>query len=247
MSKTAIIILVVGILILGGIGATIFVLNQPQDTRSRASNPTPAPVIPTTTTAPSISPSPSTLVTPTGGIGGGSAQQSTCATPTSAQNVLVEYPGCEGDNCLFTQASCTWDPNNDATTYNLTVTEVETGSVVRNESIPNSTTKVLFPVTQGRTYKCDISVANSCGNVSAVSSDQLLCEADAIIPTATPTVATTPAPTASATATIAPTTAPTVVPTITPTPPIVGGLTPTLSVFGVVLILIIGGIVFLAL
>lgn len=241
MSKTAIIILAVGILVLGGIGATIFVLNQPQDTRSRAQSfPTPPatlPVTPTTAVSPTLP-----QASPTG-IGGGGIGDTACAIPSQAQNVLVEYPGCEGDSCLFTQASCMWDPNVDAATYSLTVTEVETGNIVRNESVPNSTTKVLFPITQGRTYKCDVSVANACGSVSASTSDQLLCEADAIIPTTTVTPTT---PVATSTPTIAPT-APTSTPSATPTPPIVGGITPTIGVIGALLLAIIGGIVFLAL
>lgn len=246
MSRTAIIILVVGILILGGIGATIFVLNQPQDTRSRATFPTPTLGFPSPTavTTPALTPIPTETA---GGIGGGAGtSEASCTAPTQAQNVLVEFPGCEGDNCLFTQASCSWDPNADATNYNITVTEVETGSVVRNETIPNSTTKVLFPITQGRTYKCDVSVVNSCGSVSAVSTDQLLCEADALIPTATPVV--TPAPIASASPTLAPTTPPTTAATPTPTPTLQpGGIIPTAGIIGGILLLIVGGIVFLAL
>lgn len=246
MSRTAIIILVVGLLILGGIGATIFVLNQPQDTRSRAQSfPTPPPTLPIAPTV-AISPSETAISPSPTGIGGGATNEDTsCVAPSQAQNVLVEYPGCEGDSCLFTQASCMWDPNADAATYNLTVTEVETGNVVRNESIPNSTTKVLFPITQGRTYKCDVSVANACGSVSAAASDQLLCEADAIIPTATPIPPTT-TPIASSSPTLAPTT-PVSTPTTIPPPPVVGGVIPTVGIIGALLVAIIGGIVFLAL
>jgi hypothetical protein len=157
------------------------------------------------------------------------AQAQSCTAPATATGVTVEFPGCNGSSCDLTQASCAWNSQSDASSFNVTVTEVETNTIIKNnESNPSTTTKVLFAITQGRTYKCDVVAVSSCGGLAAAASDQLLCEADAIIDTPTPTtppvVPTTPPPT----------------PTPTIAPP--GGLLQSVSIVGGVAILIIGGI-----
>lgn len=163
-----------------------------------------------------------------------------CSAPAVASGVIVEYPGCNGSSCDLAQASCSWTSQADASSYNVTVTELETSTVIKNnESHPNTTTKILFNITQGRTYKCDVVSVASCGALAAAASDQLLCEADALIDTPTPTQASS-----------VPTTAPGV-PTAIPAPlqPIdaPGGLVPTVGLIGAILLVIVGGIVFLAL
>lgn len=151
----------------------------------------------------------------------------TCTAPATPSGVTVEYPGCNGDSCDLTQASCSWSSQSDAASFNVTVTEVETGNIIKNnESQSSSTTKVTFPITQGRTYKCDVVAVASCGTQSAAGTDQLLCEADAIIDTPTPT----PVP-------AGPTSTPTPTPTLVP-----GGVFQSISIIGGVLILIVGGI-----
>lgn len=150
-----------------------------------------------------------------------------CSPPAVATGVTVEYPGCNGSSCDLVQASCAWNSQADAASFNVTVTEVETGTIIKNnESQPAATTKVLFPITQGRTYKCDVVSVSACGGLAASSSDQLLCEADAIIDTPTP----------------APPTATPVPPTHTPTIAPPGGIVQTASIVGGILILIVGGI-----
>src|SRR5690606_31105154 len=84
-----------------------------------------------------------------------------------------------------------------------------TGTIVKNnESQLSTTTKILFPITQGRTYKCDVVSVSACGGLAAAASDQLLCEADALIDTPTPTQVVS-APTATP---IPPTATPTIAP-----------------------------------
>lgn len=161
-----------------------------------------------------------------------------CAPPAAATGVQVEFPGCNGTQCDLTQASCKWNAQSDAASYNVTVTEVETNTVIKNnESETASTTKILFAVTQGKTYKCDVVAASSCGGLAAAASDQLLCQADAIISTPTATLAPTATPT--------PTNPP--LPTATPTIAKPGGIAQTVALVGGVLIAIVGGIILLAL
>ena len=160
------------------------------------------------------------------------AHAQACSAPAAATGVTVEFPGCTGTSCDLTQASCAWASQGDAASYNVTVTEVESSTILKNnESESSSTTKVLFPITQGKTYKCDVVAVSACGGLAAATSDQLLCQADAII---TPVV------------TVPPTATP-IPPTATPTIASPGGIVQTIALFGGILIAIIGGIVLLAL
>lgn len=112
----------------------------------------------------------------------------TCATPAQVPNVQVSYPSCVGDQCNFTQAGCSWGAVTGASNYQVKATEVDTGTVVYNQTVAASVANVVFPITQKRTYKCDVSAVNSCGNVGIAGTHSLLCEADAA-------VTTTPIPT----------------------------------------------------
>lgn len=237
MGKKAIIILAVGVTVLLGLGVSVYLVTQQQDQRSRAAIPTPAKF---PTSLPTSTPTPAQTFATSG--------NDACPAPQQVSGVLVEYPGCEGDTCLFAQASCKWNVVADATSYNLVVTEVDTGNVVRNESIPSSTTKVVFPITQGNTYRCEVSATNACGSIGLSSTHELLCQADALIPTepppppptSTPKPTFTPAPTATATPTA-------IIPTATPTIEDPGAFTNTVVISGIVLILIVGGIFLLVL
>lgn len=156
-----------------------------------------------------------------------------CSAPALASGVTVEFPGCNGTSCDLAQASCAWAAQADASSFNVTVTEVETGTIIKNnESQLGSTTKVLFAITQGRTYKCDVVAVSSCGGLAAAVSDQLLCEADALIDTPTPS------PTTIASAPTATPVPPTATPTIAPP----GNLLQTVTIVGGIMIAIIGGI-----
>ncbi len=133
--------------------------------------------------APSALPKPSALVPQV------QAQAQACPVPDQVSSVLVEFPSCNGAQCSFVNASCSWGAVANASSYNLTVTEVESGKVVKSESEPTATTKVTFPVTQGKTYKCDVAAVNSCGNTGATGTFSLLCQVQGggtIAPTPTP-------------------------------------------------------------
>lgn len=162
------------------------------------------------------------------------ANAQACAAPAAASGVTVEFPGCTGTSCDLTQASCKWNTQADAASFNVTVTEVETATILKNnESQSASTSKILFAITQGKTYKCDVVAVSACGGLATATSDQLLCQADALI---------TPVATVAPTATPIPTKA---IPTPTIASP--GGIAQTVVLFGGILLAIIGGIVLLAL
>lgn len=242
MKRKQILIAALGAVLLLGIVVTLVLLKQSQDTRSKAAEPTP-PI--------------GTLPTPTKTV---SKIAQACATPAVVNSVSVNFPNCEGTtNCNFTQASCTWDLATDGSSYKVKITEVETLSVVKEETLAPTIGKTVFSINQGKTYKCDVSAVNSCGTASIAASDELLCQVDAkISPTVPPTSTPTPTPPS---ATVPPTIPPTVAPptpttTVTPIPtklaPTVtlakpGGTVPTLGIIGGVAIAIIAGIVLLIL
>ncbi len=231
--------------ILVGIVSTILLLRSTTETNSNASTP-PANTsftVPTPTTAPFIA----TNVSPTPAT---SVQSGTCSAPSAVQNVKVAFPGCNGDQCSFTQASCSWDAVTGAASYNLKVTDTNTGTVVMNQSISANTTSVLFNVTQGDTYKCDVAAVADCGTVGIASSDQLLCSVNGLLPSVSPTTTpapVTPAPTVAAgtpSATLAPVT-PTTAPVISSAP--VSGPRDMLlaATAGGTLLMVLGGLLFL--
>ena len=190
-----------------------------------------------------------------------------CPAPEATLSVLVDFPACSDDgiNCDLSQASCEWDAVSGASSYLVTINQVEDGTFVKNnESVPTTTLKLTFPITQNKTYKCSVIVVSACASQSIAVTDELLCEADAILdPTATP-APTTSAPTSAPipTATLIPptptlqiTNTPTPQPiflptaTYTPTPTIVqpGGIMQTIGIVGGIMIVVVGGILLLAL
>lgn len=236
MNKKYLILGAVGFFLIAGIAITLLLLKNSQDVRSRAQAlPTPA-------------------ITATPGVGSASPtaplaqiNDAACPAPAATNNVLVDFPNCEGINCSFTDASCTWDASADATTYNVTITEVEAGTQVKQESLATGVLKTVFPVTQGKTYKCEVSAKNACGATGAATSHQLLCVVDAMV---SPTEAPTPtiAPTATPTPTVAPTNTPIPTKSIpTGTPPQAGSYAQTIGILGGVMLAIIGGILLLTL
>lgn len=216
-SKTAVIWGAVVLSLMGVVGLTVYLLQSQQDVRSRAQT------------------TPDTV----------SIQQS-CPTPAQVQNVQVEFPNCVGDICNFTQASCTWSSVSGATKYQLKISQVESGEVVRNEQIEAAVTKVEFPIVQNKTYKCEVSAINSCGSTGVTGYHSLLCAVDALVVTPTlppPKPTSTPIPT--------PTPIPTLIPTSTSTPqptiPPVGGFKTSIAIGLGTVVMILTGIALLAL
>jgi hypothetical protein len=249
--KTIIILGIVAFVAVGLVAAsTLFLTQTNQDNRSSADEPTP-PIIPPsvspvadtsfgTSTVDTTTPTPTDTLTPTATpTVAPQTQQTSCQQPSQVTNVKVTYPYIDSNGTAqFVQAGCSWDANADATSYTLTVTEVETNTVVLNQSEPAGTTQVAFNINQGKTYRCDVSAVNSCGAVSVAASDQLLCSADGLV---NPTPTITEAPTASPTATLPPATE-TPRPTLPPTGPAYSMIIGVAAAVGIILF---GGILFI--
>lgn len=155
--------------------------------------------------------------------------------PSAPADVAVSYPSCDGPTCSFVNAKCTWGAATGAASYTIKVTEVETSTVVKTESLASSVLTYTFPVTAGKTYKCDVNAVNASGTAGAVGTDSLLCQTDA----------TAPAPTSAPTPTITPIPTKPLLPTATPPPPVAGNELPLAlaAVLGIGA-LIFGGLLF---
>lgn len=167
----------------------------------------------------------------------------TCTTPAQVPNVQVAYPSCDSnDFCDFTKATCSWGSVSNAVSYSVKSTEVETGTIVYNQSVAATLSTVTFSITQGKTYKCDVSAVNSCGTAGPAGTHSLLCQIDAVV-TTTPTIAPTQSIIPTSTIMLSPTI------TLRSPPPIIptsGNITGTIFAgAGLMLILIVGTIVFI--
>lgn len=111
-------------------------------------------------------------------VASSSALAQSCPLPTAPTNVLVEYPGCVGDNCSLVQASCSWGAVAGATSYSVKITETDTSTIIKSETVTTNDT-YIFPVTQNRTYRCEVSAINSCGTGPA-SQHELLCKVEGL-------------------------------------------------------------------
>jgi hypothetical protein len=243
-------------LIIGGLAAvlliaiplTVYIANQQQDVRSRASegsfvatNATPT-TLPTSTSVPSPTgvptATPTTAATPTntpaastptvtGTITPTVASGGACQTPETVSGVDFNYPSCVGTQCNFTQASCSWAAVNGATSYSVKITQVESGTITSTNTVNAPTVTFSFPVEQGKTYRCEISAVNSCGTSGQAGSAQALCAVDGAV--TTPTQPAQP-------------TKPAVIPTLKPT-----GDVSTTAIVGIggLLVTIAGGLLFL--
>lgn len=156
------------------------------------------------------------------------AYAQTCTVPSQVPNVAITFPSCTGNNCDFTQGSCSWGAVTGATGYQVTITEVETNRSVQSQQVASSVTTNTFPVSESNTYRCDVAASNACGN-GAIGTAALLCKVDAA-------VTTTPAPTT-----------PPAVPTATPAPRmlVTGSDTPLLVLTSSAFIVLAVGVMFL--
>lgn len=189
MNKKTLILGFVVVILLAAIPLTLYLASQQQDVRSRADEVEPTPTM-------------------------------ACTPPAAVSNVRINFPYCpSGGDCDLTQASCTWNAIADATQYNVSITEVDSGTRVKQETIIAPTTQTVFPVTINRTYRCDVTATNACGAIGGVGTVELLCAVEA---STTPTTTPSPIPTSSPTLTVTGTPPP---PTATVTPAI--NLSPT--------------------
>lgn len=184
MNKTAIIaILLLTFGIVGGVGLGVLRLSNSQNSQNLASSakteegtftPSSIPAIVTNVTAQS------------------------CTTPPEVSTVEVSYPSCVGSQCSFVEADCTWEAVSGATNYTVKVTEVESGSIVKNVTAQGSATSYTFPVTQNKTYRCEVAAVNACGTSGPAGAGEALCAVDGLTvstePSATPIPTPTPKP-----------------------------------------------------
>jgi hypothetical protein len=229
---------------------TVYIANQQQEVRSNAQVPqqtadaglpTDTPIaatnMPTSTgtptPSPTVSPTTTAIATPTTAAGGAATPTGiggTCQAPAAVSGVELSYPSCQGTQCDFTQASCSWAAVNGAVSYSITVTQVETGSVTSTTTVTAPTVTYSFPVTQGQTYRCDITAVNACGASGVAGSAQALCAVDGQVASPQPTQPPQP------------TVPPQVIPTVVAT----GDTNMTMLVgIGGVFVAILGGVLFL--
>jgi len=135
MHKKQAFIGIIGALLLSGIVVTLILVRQSQDTRSRALTPPP----PTAILPTSVTPTTAAKI----------AQA--CAAPATIANVAVNFPSCEGtQNCNFTQANCTWRTLSDGSSYKVTITEVDTKTKVKEETLAPTIAKTVFLSHKGK-------------------------------------------------------------------------------------------------
>lgn len=216
MNKKIILLGIIIFVLIGSIGVTLYLTQSSQDNRSGAQQ---------------------------------TADEEVCPDPSPPSDVLVDYPNCEGGvgtQCDFNKANCTWGDSLDATSYNVTVTQVESNQQVVSETVPSSTTKVVFDVVQKTTYRCTVTAVNTCGGTSVGVSAEQYCENDALVeatPVPTTPLVATPILTASPVPTVY--VAPTAV-IINETLPPTGGVLETAGIaVGVVAALALGAFFFM--
>ncbi len=216
MNKKIILLGIIIFVLIGSIGVTLYLTQSSQDNRSGAQQ-----------------------------IADEGTDEQICPNPSSPSSVLVDYPNCEGTQCDFNKANCTWGDSLDATNYNVTVIQVESNQQVLSQTVPSSTTKVVFDVVQRTTYRCTVSAVNSCGSTSVSASAEQYCENDALLestPAPTTPPLTTPIPTNSPVPTVF--VAPTQV-TVNETLPPTGGVFETVGIVLGVLAVVAAGAAFI--
>jgi hypothetical protein len=225
MSKRNLIAIgVLFVVLLGAIFVTLLMLSSNQDTRSSAN--TPDEIFPT---------SPPIIV---------DAQDGEEGDPGIVEAVSVNHPYLQGDVADETRASCTWDPNPNASQYSLKVSNVTTGEVVKEELVNSGITEDIFDIVANNMFRCEVAAINASGIPGAANSDEQVCEVQVAAQPSPTVIPPTPILTSTPSATIAPPPPPV---TPTPTLPPAGnvGTIAAIGLGGVILFLIGGALLFL--
>jgi hypothetical protein len=152
-------------------------------------------------------------------------QQPTVIQQRATQNTPTATPANGIPACEVKEAICRWDSLNNTTQYDVTITEVGKGTIIKQALINHPLTELAFPAEPGKQYQCDVQAKNSCGGGPIASGLGAACPAATPTPTATPGPSDTPTPGPSETPGPSPT--PTNGPSSTPTPSTSSGPTAT--------------------
>jgi len=228
--KKAAIAIVVVILLLAGVAGAIFLVGQQQDTRSKADLEEEVQV------PPEFQDDQQSI----------EAQDASCPAPATVENVKINYPYCEGENCSTIKASCTWNEVADADKYSIKITEVDSNSIKKEEELTKGTSSYVFDVVENNTYRCEVTAIAACGTKGGVGQHEFTCKiiGQIVVPTPTTPIAQptgTPVPTSppgstSPTVAVQPTTAPI---------PVTGAFDNALFIgIGSLAMMIVGGLLF---
>lgn len=80
------------------------------------------------------------------------------------------------------QGFCRWDQQNNAVEYKVVVKEVESGYVVKEETVKQPYTQSAFTMQPDKTYTCSVNAVNACG----VGAQSVSPEKKCAVPTPTP-------------------------------------------------------------
>lgn len=98
---------------------------------------------------------------------------------------------CKGTTlaCAIKQARCSWDALDNTTQYKVTVTNTDTGDLVKDGVVNHPTTSFVFPALPGKKYTCEVTAVNSCGDA-----EKAIGEGSCPLPTPTVLPSSTPVP-----------------------------------------------------
>ncbi len=142
-------------------------------------------------------------------LGGNDAFNENVLSSTTPAKVTIS-----GGICRPNVGTCSWDGATGATSYHFKITNTtDNDAVVLEGDVESSVTGIDFPSVPGKTYKCEVTAVNECGE-SEPSNTTSKCPLPSVTPTPGPSGTPTPTPKPSAT----PTPKPSATPTLTPTP-----------------------------
>lgn len=105
-----------------------------------------------------------------------------CPAPTPTQ------PFCPADQPKD-QGYCRWDLQENAAAYDVVIKEIESGKIIKTETVQHPASQSAFLIEPDKTYQCSVNSVNACGAGIAAEGPQKKCPT----PTPTPTVPFCPA------------------------------------------------------
>lgn len=155
-------------------------------------------------------------------VGGGDPFTENVLSSSVPATVTIGAPICKPNIAI-----CSWEASEGNIEFHYKITDTEDDSVVLEGDTDK--TKIEFPSKPGKTYKCEVTSINDCGEADP-SSGTSKCPVPTPTPTPSPSPSPSPKPTATPTPKPTATPTPTKTPTNTPIPTVVSSPTPTLAV-----------------